>query len=134
MTPVRRLFLVGAAAVLAAACGGPMGQTMPDLKLPELSGKRAPSLASCSRPKCLTVYVAPWCGYGRHYTPHIIALRKFLDGKGIPSRVIVGSDSPAAVREYAKTFGEDALLDPAGEMNPGGVPHFYVSDAGGRVL
>jgi hypothetical protein len=92
------------------------------------------ALASCPTRKCLTAYVAPWCPHCREATPAIIALRDYLKPRGVTTRVIVGLDKPKAVRDYAATFGPDTILDPAGTLQPGGVPHFYVTDDTGALI
>lgn len=94
----------------------------------------ARSLASCPTPKCLTVYVAPWCGYCRAATPSIIALRAYLKKHGVHTDIIVGMDRPKALAAYAKVFGPDTVLDEDGALAQGGVPHFYVTDKSGSLL
>ncbi len=109
------------------------GTGLPDVSLPTLAGGQT-KLASCTAAKCLTVYVAPWCGYCRAATPAIRALRVFLADNGVATRVIVGMDRPDALREYAADFGPDTLLDAGQALSVGGVPHFYVTDASGKLI
>lgn len=91
--------------------------------------------AACAAQKCLTVYVAPWCGVCRASTDFINAVTAFLNKNGVPARVVVGKDSPAAVAAYAADFGPGTLLDPEGRVPlAGGVPQFIVTSADGRVL
>ncbi|MBI2363077.1 MAG: hypothetical protein HYV15_06815 [Elusimicrobia bacterium] len=91
--------------------------------------------ASCAAAKCLTVYVAPWCGVCRASTAFINAVVEFLNKNGVPARVVVGKDSPEAVAAYAADFGPGTLLDPEGRVPlAGGVPQFIVTSEGGRVL
>ncbi len=118
--------------LFASSCAPP--ESLPDLRLPTLVGNTGASLAACPTPKCLTVYVAPWCGYCRRATPLILQLRRHLSLNNVATRVIVGMDQARAVEDYARDFGPDTLLDIEGAMRPGGVPHFYVSDAQGAVL
>jgi thiol-disulfide isomerase/thioredoxin len=106
---------------------------MPDIRLQTLAHQTGPSLASCSTPTCLTIYVAPWCGYCRQATPLIIELKKHLEKKGVSTRIVVGMDAMEAVRAYAVEFGPDTLLDPDGGFRVSGVPHFLVSDASGAI-
>ncbi len=99
-----------------------------------LSSGKTVSLAGCPTAKCLTVVVAPWCGYCRAATPHVLALRDYLDSRGVTTRVVVGMDKTASVKAYALEFGPDTLLDPEGQVSANGVPHFFVTDAAGAVL
>ncbi|MBI5208863.1 MAG: TlpA family protein disulfide reductase [Elusimicrobia bacterium] len=92
------------------------------------------SLAACPTAKCLTVYVAPWCGYCRRATPIIVELQRRLPKDAATLRVVVGMDSMEAVRQYAREFGPDTLLDPEGSFRMNGVPQFLVSDASGRLV
>lgn len=91
-------------------------------------------LKSCPARRCLTVYIAPWCHYCRSSTPALLALRDYLTPLGVATRFIVGMDKPAALADYASTFGPDTRLDEAGRFVSGGVPHFYVTDNAGRLL
>ena len=124
-------------AVLAvlAACGGARDNiSLPDMKLPTYGSKTGSSLASCPTVKCLTVYVAPWCGYCRAATPLILALRDNLKKLKVDTRIIVGLDEPEPVEAYARAFGPDTMLDLNNSLRLSGVPHFYVSDASGSIL
>lgn len=107
---------------------------MPDVKLPTYSSKTGGSLASCPTAKCLTVYVAPWCGYCRAATPMILQMRENLKRLKVDTRIIVGLDSAEPVETYARTFGPETLLDLNNTLSLTGVPHFYVSDASGAIL
>lgn len=126
-------FLSLAAAGLACA-PSERGLTLPDINLPTLSSKIAPSLAECPTPKCLTVYLSPWCGYCRQATPNIIVLRKYLEKNNVTTRIIIGMDQPAPIQEYAEVFGRDTLLDINDSFPVKGVPHFFVSDETGKIL
>lgn len=131
---IGRGLVLAAGLMLLSACSRSARDTMPELRLPTLSSRPGASLASCPTVKCLTVYVAPWCGYCRAATPAIIALRRFLRERGIATRIVVGMAGLGEVREYASVFGPDTLLDPEGALRVGGVPHFYVSNQAGAVL
>ncbi|HVE14152.1 MAG TPA: redoxin family protein [Elusimicrobiota bacterium] len=120
-----------AALLLFAACSRDLGAF--DATLETADGAEV-SLKSCPTPKCLTVYVAPWCGICRGATPFIKDLREYLSERGVASRVVVGKDRPEALKDYATAFGPDALLDPDGLLAPKGVPQFFVSDAQGKIL
>ncbi|MBI3297897.1 MAG: hypothetical protein HYZ75_07025 [Elusimicrobia bacterium] len=90
---------------------------------------------ACPAAKCLTVYVAPWCGVCRSSTELINAVVSFLDARGVPARVVVGRDGAGAVAEYARAFGPKTLLDPEGRLPlSGGVPQFIVTGPDGSVL
>jgi len=105
------------------------------LSFPALGAESPVSLDSCATPKCLTAYVAPWCGVCRASTDLIIALRSFLIERGVDVRIVVGRDKPGAVEAYAKEFGPGTLMDPSGRFPlNGGVPQFIVTDAAGQVL
>ena len=131
----RRRALLALLAVSAAvsSCSRPK-EKMPDLRLPTLAGDTGGSLAGCPTPKCLTVYVSPWCGICRTKTPMFLKLRLLLKEKGVETRFIVGMDEEDAVQAYAQELGPGTLLDPRGLMKIGGVPRFIVSDSGGDVL
>lgn len=90
---------------------------------------------TCAGPKCLTVYVAPWCGVCRASTDFINAVTAYLNKHGVTARVVVGKDSPEAVAEYARSFGPGTLLDPEGRVPlAGGVPQFIVTAGDGTVI
>lgn len=114
--------------------GGKPAAALPSEPLPTLSTGKTVSLASCPTAKCLTVVVAPWCGYCRSATPHVLALREYLNTRGVTTRVVVGMDKMQNVKDYALEFGPDTLIDPAGQVTANGVPHFFVTDAAGAVL
>ena len=117
---------------LACACAR-SGPNLPDIALPSLAASET-RVNACPTAKCLTVFVAPWCGYCRAATPAILGLRDFLKGHGVTTRIIVGLDRPESVRAYARDFGPDTLVDTRQAWVLGGVPHFFVSDASGRIV
>jgi hypothetical protein len=126
--------LAGLLAGTAACSRSAGGERLPDLRLPTASAQEGPSLRSCPTAKCLIVYVAPWCGYCRAATPMILALRDYLQSRGVTTRIVVGKDRLAVLRDYARDFGPDTLLDPDEAFPVGGVPHFFVTDRAGAVL
>lgn len=129
-----KIIALAIAALAWTACS-PAGKGMSEAELPTLAGSQGARLSSCPTPKCLTVYVAPWCGYCRASTPQIIALREFLKANNVATRIVVGQDRLSSVRDYAREFGPDTLLDPDNAVAvSGGVPHFYVSDSSGALL
>lgn len=135
---MRTLAAVAALAVALSACsrgGGEAARELPDVRLKNVSGALAPSLASCPTEKCLTVLVAPWCGVCRAEAPNLVQFRRWLSARGVSSRVVVGlSNDPQAVRAFAAQFGPDALMDPDEALGSRATPLFLVSDRAGRVL
>ncbi|MBI4375891.1 MAG: redoxin family protein [Elusimicrobia bacterium] len=121
------------AMLLTAACGRGQKQ-LPDLELPTLAAEPKVKLSHCPTEKCLLIYVAPWCPYCRAATGPINALRTYLKDRDIASRVVVGMDKSESVREYAREFGPDTLLDEHGAFNVSGVPHFIIADRKGLVI
>ncbi|MBI5629373.1 MAG: hypothetical protein HY921_00645 [Elusimicrobia bacterium] len=135
MVRERLLWTVLLLSVCFSACSRRSNQFSLDVTLPRLSGGEGKSLASCPTPKCLTVYVAPWCGYCRAATPTFLALRTYLQGQDVATRFVVGLSRGEDLRQYAQVFGPDTLLDPEGRLKlSGGVPHFVVSTRDGRIL
>ncbi|MFI5361399.1 MAG: TlpA family protein disulfide reductase [Elusimicrobiota bacterium] len=133
-----RRALAACAVLCVGACSGgssPAARRLPDARLPTLGGVVGPSLATCPTEKCLTILVAPWCGVCRAEAPNFVALRHFLDARGISSRVVVGlSDDLPAIKTFAAVFGADALLDADGAMSSRTTPLLLVTDREGRVL
>jgi hypothetical protein len=104
-----------ALALLLAGCSGvDTAATLPDVRLKTLGGATGDSLATCPTDKCRTVLVAPWCGVCHQVTPDVVRLRRYLDEKGVTSRVVVGMASLEEIKPFAEKFGSDALLDPDG--------------------
>ena len=129
---MKKFYLIGG--LLLAGCSAPK-ETFKGIELRTLASEQKQSLAACPAAKCLTVYVAPWCRYCRAATPMILALRGYLQKKGVATRIIIGLDRPEAMLAYAKTFGPDTFLDPNGRAQPAsGVPNFRISDANGVIL
>ena len=109
--------------------------TLAGVELKTLDGSKSVELGACPTPKCLTVYVAPWCGICRRSTPFINALRDYLSRHNVETRIIVGRDRPAEVAGYAPDFGPDTLVDAEGRYPlQGGVPNFTVTTPSGEVL
>ena len=123
--------LVASALLLA---GSAAAVEFKGFKLAPLDGGKEIRLDRCPTKRCLTVYVAPWCGYCRSATPVILEARDRLKAKGITTRVIVGMAAVDDVRDYAMVFGDAALLDPKGTLGVAGVPQLFLSDAKGRIL
>ena len=112
---------------------GPAGQ-LPDVTLATLDGGSS-NVSDCEAKKCVTVYVAPWCPHCRNVTADVVAMRSYLKPLGVDVHIIVGMDEPAAIEEYARSFGPQTMLDPDKAAEPpGGVPNFDISDDSGGVL
>ncbi len=117
------------------ACSAADGAApLPDVRLKTLGGATGDSLASCPTDKCLTVVVAPWCGVCHQVQPDVVRLRRYLDEKGVTSRVVVGLASLEDIKPFAEKFGPDAMLDPDGAVKARGVPLFVTTERGGKVL
>jgi hypothetical protein len=129
---MRRLCLAVLAACSLSGCAQDSAK-LPVQPIPMLGGGQV-SLASCPTTKCLTVVLAPWCGYCRAATPMLQSLRTYLTGRGTDVRVVIGQDQPEALREYAAVFGPATALDELNLLRPRGVPQFYVSDNSGSIL
>jgi len=113
----------------------PGGASLAGLELKTLGGAETVDLGKCPTPKCLTVYVSPWCGVCRRSTAFINELRKYLAANNVTTRVIVGRGRPENIESYAPEFGPGTLVDAAGAFPlQGGVPNFIISNAEGRVL
>ena len=109
--------------------------TLPEVSLVAVGSLEPVALDACATPKCLTVYVAPWCPHCRNASANINTLRAFLKEKGIDTRIIVGNDTESEVEQYAESFGKGTLLDANKTFKfSGGVPHLFVSEDGGRIL
>lgn len=109
--------------------------TLPELSLPASGSTEPVPLDYCRTGKCLTIYLTPWCPHCKNAGANILSLRTYLKNQGVDTRVVIGSDSEAAVLEYAETFGPGTLLDPNKTFRfSGGVPHVFVSEDGGRIV
>lgn len=115
--------------------GAPSRSSLAGLILPAVSGAVAQDVGTCSTPKCLTVYVSPWCSICRASTPLLKNLLPWLDERGVAARIVVGRDKEDAIRAYAAEFGPNTLMDLSAEFPlQGGVPSFVVSDGAGKIL
>lgn len=111
------------------------GQSFSGIELPRLDRSATTDLGACPKAKCMTVYLAPWCGYCRRATPMLKEARAALAEQGIATRFVIGMDKREPVEDYAREFGGEALLDLDAKVKvPGGVPHFFMSDAGGNIF
>ncbi|WP_087017378.1 peroxiredoxin family protein [Thaumasiovibrio subtropicus] len=92
----------------------------------------------CSQPKCVVVYVAPWCPHCHNRRPTIISLVHALRQEGIPVEVVIGKDSITEVREYARKYPFPVSYDAGGDryrnMRVPGVPYFRVINASGKSI
>ena len=92
------------------------------------------ALGSCSARRCLTVFVAPWCGHCRNAAHMIQSLGQDMRWKGVKTRVVVCQDAPKKMDEYSRQFGLNALVDDPQAIRGLAVPLFVVSDQQGNVL
>jgi len=92
----------------------------------------------CPEAKCLTIYVAPWCPQCARAKPMILKLTEELRSEGVEVSVIVGSDSPKAVKNYAKKYPFPVLLDADksffNKTDLRGVPFFISSNRDGKII
>jgi hypothetical protein len=116
---------------LVFATGGGAGSDRLPAEPIVLASLGGPSVtwSSCPAAKCLTVYVAPWCGVCRASTGFFKA-RLGME-RGVPRGWwSAGAAAGGRVRRVAR-----ALLDAEGKVPlAGGVPQFIVTAADGRVL
>jgi hypothetical protein len=117
------------------------GSKLPMAPLPKYIGSAPNGTAwvggPCSRAKCLTVYVAPWCGVCIKMRGTIIALHKELEAEGIPVQIVIGMAKPAALMRDAELFPQTVALDDQGAFKGkakiGAVPYFAVTNAKGQI-
>jgi thiol-disulfide isomerase/thioredoxin len=102
-----------------------------------LTGETAPAGRCLGEKACLIVYVAPWCGPCKASLPHDLALADLVKGRGVETTFVVGMDAMPKCQEMARAIGREVLVDESGAwartMGIRGVPHFLVTDPGGRV-
>ncbi|MFH2202236.1 MAG: hypothetical protein ABIJ96_03895 [Elusimicrobiota bacterium] len=104
-------------------------------ELRTLDGARTVDLGQCRTPRCVTIYVAPWCGICQRSTAFLNAVHKYLEARNIDTRIVVGRGNLENVKRYAPDFGPDALIDAEGKVPlQGGVPNFIVSTPTGEII
>jgi hypothetical protein len=116
----------------AARVPGPQG-LLPEVTLTSVSGGDT-FLPDCPKAKCLTVVVAPWCPHCRNSTDVLKSLQDYLPAHDVGMRVIVTADTEENVRDYAETFGPNALMDVEKSFRVPGFPCYIVSTAGGGII
>ncbi|MDO8804773.1 MAG: hypothetical protein Q7R35_10080 [Elusimicrobiota bacterium] len=104
-----------------------------EASLKTLSGETV-NVSPCPTEKCMMIYVAPWCHYCHEAIPTIVALRDFLEGRNITTRVVVGMASAKEIEAFAGKFGPGTLLDVRHVFSISSVPHFLVLDRSGRII
>ena len=132
LAEARPAALASAKVATQARTPGPAG-LLPELTMHTLAGKEA-FLPECAKAKCLTVVLAPWCPHCRKSTDVLIALQDYLPAHDVDMRVIVAADSNMKVREYAKKFGPETIVDAGSKFKVGGFPDYIVSTEGGAIL
>jgi thiol-disulfide isomerase/thioredoxin len=103
-----------------------------DVALPTLAGPSL-KLRQCPKQACVTIVVAPWCGYCRASKPMFLELRKELRRRGVETRFIVGLARGASVRANAKEYGPETMLDETQQISVRGVPFLMLSDRKGFI-
>lgn len=107
--------------------------SLPNLELASLDGRTVP-LTACPTEKCLVVVLSPSSSHCRKAAANIRALRNHLKKRGVETKIVVGKDALAALREFAGEFGDDTLLDPQGTVPAAGLPHFYTTYDDGGII
>lgn len=65
------------------------------------------------KPKCVLVYLAPWCPYCHNGIPVIQALQtKFKDSPDVGLIVVIGSDQLEKLETMASLIGPHTFVDP----------------------
>jgi hypothetical protein len=67
-------------------------------------------------------------------TEVLVALQDYLPAHDVDMRVIVVADSDMKVRDYAKKFGPETIIDAGSKFRVGGFPDYIVSTEGGAIL
>lgn len=131
--PQGSLFFVAlAVGALFLLTGRSKAERMPTFTLsPAETGKGADCL---TKPKCVFVYVAPWCPACHATRPTIQALAtEWKSASDIGITVVVGKDEPAKLRETAAQFEQGAFLDLDGSFHKSakveGVPYWLVVES-----
>lgn len=92
----------------------------------------------CAEPKCVVIFLAPWCPKCRESADSITALQRSLSAEGVPIDIVIGDDSKAAVLAFAERFTVPVLLDFHSELFKGislpGTPYLAVINPEGVVI
>ena len=117
--------------------------TMPEAELVVFSDQQKSDAVKavggyCDDEKCLTIYVAPWCGACRRAHTMILSLVDQLEAEGVRADVVLGMDDTEALVEYAKTFPFSVTFDEKGQyfnqLSARGVPYFAATNEYGKVM
>jgi thiol-disulfide isomerase/thioredoxin len=89
--------------------------------------------------RCVVVIVAPWCPACKAALPIIKGMQKRFEASGrVGLKPVITSAEEPKLEWMAKQIGGQVFLDPQGtlleKMGGGGVPHWYVVDASGKVV
>lgn len=115
-------------------------RTLPAFTLDRAGASSEPGEDPCAdKPRCLSIYVAPWCPSCRAASPVVLEIKeRFRDHPKLGIRTVVGMDERPNLESYAKELGADVFLDPGSGFSKAAdihsVPSWVVSDARGRVL
>ncbi len=87
----------------------------------------------------LFVYLAPWCPVCKRARSVVSEIRyRFSGSTKVGVKLVVGMDKRPKLEAYAKELGEPVFLDVDGalrrEVDIPGVPHWFVTDARGKIL
>lgn len=131
MTPIA----VALACLLALSASSGHAQTLLNAELPRLGGGPSVSLNRCPKPRCLVIYLAPWCPVCRRNADFFLSVQDELEREwDVAARIAVGLSYESDLRKYAEGFGPETLLDLRKSIPVTGVPAFIVTDGSGRVL
>ena len=127
-------FVLLAQVCLLSGCREWIAPKFGDFPLSSFESSKKLRLKDCPSTKCLTVYVAPWCGICRDSTELILSLKAYFRQRGVTTRIVVGRATSAKLEDFAAKFGPGTVLDPTGKVNLyGGLPQFIVSAPGGTI-
>ena len=110
----------------------------PDLKLPELGGRRTSSLADYRGQVIVLNFWASWCKPCRTESPLLQRWHRRMNGRGLVlgvDRNDVTSDAQEFIREYGLTYPmlRDRDGDATADYGVLGLPETFVIDRQGRI-
>jgi len=91
------------------------------------------------KPKCIVVYLAPWCPHCTRtagLAKELVA--QFTSSSDVGMMAFVGMDQPEANEKFAASIGDYSFVDNDGEVRKEfkvrGVPSWFVMNDRGKVL